>query len=51
MPLSPSLSDDAEARSSAPPRSSRSPGTGFSHELLVAVIMAIVMTATVFLYR
>ena len=32
-------------------RSSRAPGTGFGHELLVALIMAIVMTATVFLYR
>jgi len=38
-------------RESIAPRSSRAPGTGFGHELLVALIMAIVMTATVFLYR
>ena len=41
----------ADARESIAPRSSRAPGTGFGHELLVALIMAIVMTATVFLYR
>jgi len=33
------------------PRSSRAPGTNFGHELLMALIMGIVMTATVFLYR
>lgn len=34
-----------------PPRSSRMPGMGFGHDLLLALIMAIAMTATVFLYR
>jgi hypothetical protein len=43
--------DPPEARVSAPPRSSRVPGTGFGHELLLALIMAIAMTATVLLYR
>ena len=51
MPLSEPLSDPAEARSTTPPRSSRAPGTGLSHEVLVALIMAIAMAATVFLYR
>lgn len=41
----------AEMRISSPPRSSRLPGTGFGHELLLALIMALVMTATVLLYR
>jgi hypothetical protein len=34
-----------------PPRPSRVPGMGFGHELLLALIMALAMTATVFLYR
>ena len=33
------------------PRPSVGPGMGFSHDVLLAVIMAVAMTATVFLYR
>ena len=40
-----------DERISSTPRSSRLPGTGFGHELLLALIMALVMTATVLLYR
>ena len=38
-------------RRSLPPRSSRAPGMGFEHELLLALIMAVAMAATVLLYR
>jgi hypothetical protein len=40
-----------EERRSTAPRSSRAPGMGFGHELLVALIMAVVMVATLLLYR
>jgi hypothetical protein len=49
---SPGVMDGAkEERRSAPPRSSRVPGMGFGHELLVALIMAVAMVATLLLYR
>jgi hypothetical protein len=40
-----------EERRSIAPRSSRAPGMGFGHELLVALIMAVAMVATLLLYR
>jgi hypothetical protein len=40
-----------DERRSTPPRSSRAPGMGFGHELLVALIMAVAMVATLLLYR
>lgn len=33
------------------PRASRVPGMGMGHEVLLALIMAVAMAATVFLYR
>jgi hypothetical protein len=46
------IASDADGpRPSVAPRSSRAPRDGFGYELLVALIMAIAMTATVFLYR
>ena len=38
-------------RQAAPPSSTRARGMTFGHEVLVALIMAVVMAATVFLYR
>ena len=46
-----STSHELRRALSMPPRSSRAPGMGSGHEVLLAVIMAIVMAATVFLYR
>lgn len=40
-----------EARLSSLSRASRPPGMSFGHELLLAVIMAVAMGATLFLYR
>lgn len=40
-----------QAPAGPPPRRVRAPGMGFQHELLLALIMALAMTATVFLYR
>jgi len=51
MPTRTDFERHGPTRESIAPRSSRAPGTGFGYELLVALIMAIVMTATVFLYR
>ena len=44
-------SDAIERRISQPPRSSRAPGMGLGHEVLLALIMALAMAGTVFLYR
>lgn len=41
---------DVASRSSAP-RCFRAPGMGFGHDLLLAMIMALAMLATLFLYR
>jgi hypothetical protein len=46
-----SSAPDLTTRPTSPPRSSRVPGMGFPHELLLALIMAVAMAATVFLYR
>jgi hypothetical protein len=40
-----------ERPSSLTSRSSRTPGMGFGHELLIALIMAVAMLATLLLYR
>ena len=42
---------DRSTRTSAAARSQRRPGMGFGHDVLLALIMAVVMTATVLLYR
>lgn len=39
------------SRSSVVPRSRPRPGTSFGHDVLLALIMAVAMAATVFLYR
>lgn len=39
------------ARVSAAPRSQARPGMSFGHDVLLALIMAVAMAATVFLYR
>ncbi len=39
------------SRASVVPRSRARPGTSLGHEVLLALIMAVAMTATVFLYR
>jgi hypothetical protein len=51
MTLPASVSTSHVTSSVPPPRSSRTPGMGFGHDLLLALIMAIAMTATLFLYR
>jgi hypothetical protein len=43
--------DERDRRRSSSPLSSRAPGMGFGHELLLAMIMAVAMVATVLLYR
>ena len=45
------FSEPRTSPSTPAPRVSRVPGMSFGHDLLLAVIMAIAMTATVFLYR
>jgi hypothetical protein len=47
MPLTPWFGSSSRALD----RSSRPPGMGFGHELLVAMMMAIALLATVLLYR
>ena len=39
------------SRASVVPRSRARPGMSFGHEVLLALIMAVAMAATVFLYR
>jgi hypothetical protein len=39
------------SRASIVPRSQARPGMSFGHDVLLAVIMAVAMAATVFLYR
>ena len=43
--------EDPRSSFRPPRRPSRAPGMGFGHDLLLALIMAVAMTATVFLYR
>jgi hypothetical protein len=44
-------SRERASRASVVPRSRARPGTGLGHDVLLALIMAVAMAATVFLYR
>jgi hypothetical protein len=46
----PALESRGAARRSVVPRSARAPGMGFGHELLMALIMAVVMLAFLLLH-
>lgn len=48
---SPASDEGRDARLSAAARPSRVPGMGFGHEVLLALIMAVAMAATLSLYR
>jgi hypothetical protein len=47
----PAAEPSRPSRTSVVPRSQGRPGMGFGHDVLVALIMAVAMAATVFLYR